>query len=318
MKKFRVKATIGLIFFCGLLLVFQNCSNNIRLKPLEMASAKIMGKVTALGTICLPADEVLDTLVIRNINIKILNGKLVEDSDGDGLSDYEEKTLGSDMKKRRSGGKVLDSLCQQLGSVSECANLDLVCTGSLMGFGLNDCDVTALDLDGYYGHPTQGLDTDKDGVSDYFEIQTGTFPNIHDANGDLDHDTIANFMEIEQGSNPRQADVGLPLDLLLQIQKSKLPPSSSCAGDEWQVNINYMPLVPIASYTSDLDAKFNHAENENLIFLNLKTRPRSGSNVNASMYLLVKGVMAMTSGDAMNQSFNFTFTDFQKLGEMEP
>jgi len=315
MKKFKAKITIGLIILCGLVLIFQNCSNNVRLKPQEISSVQITGKVTASGTLCLPTDEVLDTLVIRNINTKVMFGKMLADSDGDGLSDYEESVFGTDMKNRRSGGKVLDSVCQQLGNASECTNLPLNCTGALMGLGLNDCDVNALDLDNYYGHPTQGLDTDKDGVSDYFEIQAGTFANIHDASGDADHDTVANFMEIEQGSNPRQADVGLPLDMLLQIQKSKLPPSSNCAGDMWQVDILYMPLVPIAANLSDSNVSFKHVENQNLIFLNLKTRPRSGSSINAAMYLLVKGVMA---GEAADQSFTFAFTDFQKLGEIEP
>ena len=305
-----IGGTLSLIF------TFQNCGQVALNSPEVQSYASTSSKAT--GLICLPADEILETFLIKNINAKLVGGQLQMDSDGDGLSDAEETSAGTNPLNRRTAGKVLDSICQQVDYQVQCNNLNLTCSGVPEGFGLTDCDVEALQLGTLFDHPTQGLDSDKDGVSDYFEILTGTFPNINDSSSDPDQDGIPNLLEIERGSNPRQADLNMSSALQNLVQKTKLPPSVNCAGDLWQVNINQVPLVMAKSYQSDSNPLFNHQMNENVVFMVLKTRPRAGSNINAKMYLYSKKIQIPLAGQTGNLNFNFTFTDFQLLGEIEP
>lgn len=316
MKYFNLRIILLTLTAVILPLAFQNCGKT-RLKPKEFSSYADLA-LTASARICLPANEVLETLFVRNINAKVMDSKLLADSDGDGIDDLQEIEIHTDPLKRRSSGKVLDSICQQVDYSAQCTGLQLSCTSVLMDFGLNSCDIESLQLGSFYQHPNQGLDTDKDGIADYLEIAAGTFPNVSDASADLDLDSVPNIQELERGSNPRQPDYDVPSDFLVHMQKGKLPPSVNCPGDVWDVEITHVPLVHNEAYLTDADSDFNHAKDENVVFINLKTRPRLGSGINAKMYLLVKKVQLLPSGQSQNIDFNFTFTDFQKLGEIEP
>lgn len=300
-----------------LLFGFQNCGSQARLVPIEKSSYSSKS-LSASARICLPSNEVLETLIVRNINAKLVDAKLLMDSDGDGLDDAQEAQIGTNPFARRSSGKVLDSICRQVDYSAQCQGLQLACSNIAMDFGLNNCDIEALQLNTFFGHPNQGLDTDKDGVSDYFEIAAGTFPNVSDASADLDQDFIPNVVEIEVGGNPRQPEQNVPDEFYVKVEKSKMPPSLGCSGDMWDVEVQHIPLVYTQPYLTDTQLIFNHAENENVILINLKTRPRLGSLGNAKMYLLARKVQLPTSEQPQSLDFNFTFTDFQTLGEIEP
>lgn len=315
MKYFRI--TLFILAFLILPVAFQNCGGQVRLMSPEISSY-VSAKVTASGEICLPANEVFETLVVRNINAKAVNGFLQMDSDGDGISDVDESAIGTNPLSRRTGGKVLDSICQQVDYAAQCDNVRLTCTGALVHLGITDCDIESLQLNTFFDHPDQGLDTDKDGIADFLEIAAGTFPNVNDSSADIDQDNIPNLLEHERGSNPRQPDEYLPLELQIQVSKTKLPPSVNCAGDVWAVVIKHIPLATVKAYSGDVDSKFNHLEDQNLIFFTLKTRPRAGTNINAKMYLYVQKLLVPNVENPVDQSFNFTFTDFEKLGEIEP
>ncbi len=317
MKYIKLRIILLVLTALILPLAFQNCGNQARVMRQEQSSYA-SAAVTATARICLPANEVMETLIVRNINAKVVDSKLLTDSDGDGIVDLEEADLGTNPLQRRSSGKVLDSICQQVDYSAQCHGLQLTCSSVLMDFGLNSCDIEALQLNSFFGHPNQGLDTDKDGISDYFEIMAGTFPNVRDATADLDQDFVPNITEIERGTNPRQPDQSVLAEYLVKVQKSKLPPTLACGGDMWDVEIQNVPLVRNLAYLTDADSDFNHQADENIIFVNLKTRPRLGSTINAKMYLLVKKVQLPTPAQAQSLDFNFTFTDFQKLGEIEP
>ncbi len=317
MKYFNFRILLLMLSAVILPLAFQNCGNQTKISRVEQSSYA-SAFATATARICLPANEVLETLIVRNINAKVVDSRLLADSDGDGIDDMQEVEIGTNSLQRRSSGKVLDSICHQVDYSAECHGLQLTCSSVLMDFGLNSCDIEALQLNTFYAHPNQGLDTDKDGIADYFEIMAGTFPNVRDSTADLDQDVVPNMTEIERGTNPRQPDQYVPEEYLVKVQKSKLPPTLACAGDMWDVAIENVPLVHNLAYLTDADSDFNHQADENLIFVNLKTRPRLGSTANAKMYLLIKKVQLPTSTQSQSLDFNFTFTDFQKLGEIEP
>lgn len=50
------------------------------------------------------------------------------------------------------------------------------------------------------------VDTDEDGMPDFYELTNGLDPNVDDAADDLDGDNLTNFAEFEGGTNPQDPD----------------------------------------------------------------------------------------------------------------
>lgn len=50
------------------------------------------------------------------------------------------------------------------------------------------------------------VDTDEDGMPDFYENTNGLDPNVDDANGDLDNDGLSNIEEFNRGLNPQSDD----------------------------------------------------------------------------------------------------------------
>ena len=50
------------------------------------------------------------------------------------------------------------------------------------------------------------VDTDEDGMPDYYENTNGLNPNVDDAGDDLDEDGLTNLEEFNGGTNPQSAD----------------------------------------------------------------------------------------------------------------
>ena len=119
------------------------------------------------------------------------------DTDGDGLTDFEEYSQGTDPQDA-------DSDADGMSDGWECHN------------GLNPLvDDSSADPDGdgltnleeyIAGTDPQSADTDEDGMPDKWELNNALNPLIDDASGDADLDGLTNFWEYQRGSDPQNPD----------------------------------------------------------------------------------------------------------------
>ncbi len=147
--------------------------------------------------------DVLDSTIIKGrLYIKRYSNPTTSDSDGDGLLDSTEFEI-----ERVQGVHYTKALLD--------ANFDPQALNSV-NFKVSD------PWNNYTGSTSNSvLDTDNDGISDFYEINyTFTDPNLADTDGDgildsqenEDLDLLNNLQEILYGSDPRIFDVNLDTD----------------------------------------------------------------------------------------------------------
>ncbi len=129
------------------------------------------------------------------------------DSDADGLSDAQERLLGTNPTNPDTDGDSITDLVEQLvqfdpltpDDPTACRNIQPTGKDTDLD-GLTDCDETLLGTD-----PTL-IDTDGDGLPDRLEVAQGTDYLNRDAEIDTDGDGVTNGDEILQRSDPRSTD----------------------------------------------------------------------------------------------------------------
>jgi hypothetical protein len=158
-----------------------------------------------------------------NLNVTMSVDGLRTDSDGDGLTDGEELTIGtlrttrdhdgdgySDLLEYRLRGYGFDALDECLPAVNDLPNPNAVCAPgapvncmqNAAGYldtdvdGLNDCEERRLGTD------PSNPDSDQDGVPDALDFAAGLDPIRWDVDRDDDQDGIPNGREIEWHLNP--------------------------------------------------------------------------------------------------------------------
>jgi hypothetical protein len=154
----------------------------------------------------------LREIVAWNANAILRNGVPSPDSDGDGLTDDEEKVLGtSPVKADTDGDGVGDKIEHVLqypgsefnplksGKFVQCSTLTLPFPDTDRD-GLNDCEEA---VEGTAAHLQ---DTDQDGLPDGLEVLRGVFPLVDDRLYDTDGDGMKNGLELEQGTDPNVND----------------------------------------------------------------------------------------------------------------
>lgn len=316
----------ALLFFClvGLTLgfFFQNCSR----VPLE-SSLPGLTLFSAEGTIdlCLENDTesnlegyTLDNLVVANLNLTTAQGKIVLDSDSDGIADVNEVEMGFNPLTRRTNGKVLDSICLNVSGRADCQEQLPVCSSTVNFLGLNECDLKMLRLDTLFGHPQQGLDSDSDGMLDLLEILAGTLPNRSDRNDDPDHDGVMNWIEIQQGTSPVFANTNVDQSRLVEYNTTRAASKDSCAGELWRVKVTRLPLMEAKAYEDPVDSvsplspAFSHQESENVIAVFFKLKTHTGQPGNSRIYFKDFKINRLFKG------FSYTLKDFKFAGEVLP
>lgn len=152
----------------------------------------------------------LKNVMVANLNARPGLGDDITDSDGDGLEDTLERTIGTDPSRKDSDGDYFNDLLEHRLRTSGLDPLDP---------SDGDCalDVDQLDSDGdglrdceerYLGVRPKRFDTDFDGVPDYPEVWFDTLPTVDDLAQDLDFDGSINGNELRWHSNPRSNDSG--------------------------------------------------------------------------------------------------------------
>jgi hypothetical protein len=167
---------------------------------------------------------VLREIVVMNGNALLRGPRPVADSDGDGLSDYEEAKLGTDpLNPDTDGDGVGDGIESKLaatgsefdplvpGTFKACANVtDLLADHDLDG--LTDCEEAILRTEPYLA------DSDRDGVPDLVEVRLGSNPLVDDRLIDSDQDGINNGDEVKQGLDPWSNDSSRDLEFAYQYR----------------------------------------------------------------------------------------------------
>lgn len=277
-----------LLLLAGLTVSFQNCSNTTLIQPQAPVILNIQGQTnwcldgTLLG-------YTLDTFYVRNINISPWQGQFLADTDADGLPDAVELMVGFDPGNPRSRSGVLDSLCFNLSGTNSCPTVASGCDPTPAPLGISACEIQTLGLDKVNDNPTVGLDSDLDGIIDYFEIVGGTDPAVADANDDPDHDEILNHTEYERQSNPLFADANAPSGDLMSITSTQLTGAQvgSCAGEVWQLAIQHVPYAPdVGAFASNSATGVNqpHAAGQNILVAVVKLKPQTGTTGNAQIF----------------------------------
>jgi len=145
----------------------------------------------------------LKNLLVINKNAR--PGTFDPDSDGDGLSDDEEKALGSDPLNPDTDGDGYGDLLESRFPQNFHINVpDTGCPpsdrGDHDGDGLLDCEEI------FIGTSQNRYDSDKDGAPDGLEWLMGTRPSVADLDDDPDHDGLSNGAELRAHTDPNLAD----------------------------------------------------------------------------------------------------------------
>lgn len=165
-----------------------------KLKPFQFGAPLISGdQYEQLIAECEKVQN-LETIFIETI-----------DSDGDGLSDFQEIGLGTNPTNRDTDGDgVRDGIEVQYGfDPRNDGNNDANCSAAEREDpdhdGLNTCE------ERYVGTNPHSFDSDPnpDGVSDLIELYAGTMPKLNDVNADPDLDGFTNYIEIQNHTSPR-------------------------------------------------------------------------------------------------------------------
>ncbi len=156
----------------------------------------------------LQRELVLKRLVAMNRNVLSRNGEVLIDSDGDGISDDDEKTFGFDPLNIDSDGDYIGDgveLRMGLPAAPEQMSMDTPrgCNPTLDTDGdrLNDCEERVLGTDACI------VDSDGDGLTDLVEHLGGSNPLIPEDLEDDDRDGMTNVVEVQSHTDLLSADI---------------------------------------------------------------------------------------------------------------
>lgn len=145
--------------------------------------------------------ELADFYVL-NLNYRMgPDGRMIIDSDGDGLGDSMEAPLGALPNKARTNGYFLDGMAfnpvfsQQIEAISRSGSCDPHLDSD--GDSLNECEETLLGTNPF------DFDSDHDGIPDSWEWLYGLNPMVNDSDLDSNGDGVTNKVALSWGLPPQ-------------------------------------------------------------------------------------------------------------------
>lgn len=173
-------------------------------QPLSSDLSLLQQTLLGLNLTGLSAPLELKTVVAFNRNAIARAGKLLVDSDGDGLSDEDEAALGTDPTTPDTDGDGLQDGIEVRASTDPLAPTTVHGCDSTLDAdldGLSECEerlVGTMDCMG---------DTDGDGLPDLVEVASGTEPLVAEETRDGDRDGFPNLDEVRRQTDPRSTDL---------------------------------------------------------------------------------------------------------------
>lgn len=195
---------------------------------LQTNPGAISQRLTTLNYGSLQRDLRLKRFIAMNRNVRVRNTKApsagLVDSDGDGLADEEEASVGTDPTLVDTDGDGLsDGVESKMGLKPQPGNIDVVRGCSFVddtdGDRLNDCEERVLGTDSCI------TDTDGDSAPDLVEFLGGTNPLIAEDLDDADRDGLSNIGEIESHTDPTSNDIEFRQDRGYGYSIKELPPT---------------------------------------------------------------------------------------------
>lgn len=175
---------------------------------IEVSPENITSALASLNYASLQRELVLKRVVAMNRNMLSRNGEVMVDSDGDGVSDDDEATLGLDPTNVDSDGdRISDGVELRMGLPGNPDQMSLDtprgCNPELDSDGdrLNDCEERVLGTDACI------VDTDGDGLPDLVEQLGGSNPLIPEDLEDDDRDGLTNVLEVQSHTDLLSADI---------------------------------------------------------------------------------------------------------------
>jgi Bacterial TSP3 repeat len=184
-------------------------------QPLVATSATIGTVLSQINLSSLQRDLALKRFFAFNRNAMARDGQQLVDSDGDGLSDDQERAIGTDPLNPDTDGDGLgDGLEVKMGLDPLTANVITSCNPNLDTDQdkLNDCEERVL------GTEECVADTDGDGLPDFIEFMSQTNPLVAEALQDDDRDGTSNADEVMGHSDPESSDQAYQADRGYQYQ----------------------------------------------------------------------------------------------------
>lgn len=229
-----------------------------------------------------------------NLTARMQKGILKADSDADGITDEEEAQLEgfSNVGSRsKSGGKILDSICNLVGE-SACATTLACDAGKFLGVGFSECDQKVLAA--YSGNEINGVDSDADGLLDLVELVKGSNPIVSDADtvtptGDqkLVSQVIAGGYDLQSNNlkfPPKAADL-----FSAEFTYEKGAPECGSNKEEMNVVLENIPLVSVAAFNDGQSGplSLSHEKDENVVLITYRVSPVGGLAGDDHIYVMI-------------------------------
>lgn len=176
-----------------------------------------------------------------NRNVQVRNGQMFVDSDGDGVSDEDERALGLDPTSADTDQDgLMDGIELRMGLDPLAVDIINGCSVVMDTDGdrLNDCEERVLGTDPCVG------DTDGDGLPDLVEALSQTNPLVPEDLLDTDRDGISNVAEVEAHGDPLSADLDFHRERGYGYSIVPLPPTSTSDRACYRTRVENVSLVP--------------------------------------------------------------------------
>ncbi|MBU8894454.1 calcium-binding protein [Corallococcus sp. H22C18031201] len=191
-------------------------------EPIETDIAGLPSALSSLNYAPLNNALKLKRFFAFNRNVQVRDGKLMPDSDGDGVSDDDERAMGLDPTQPDTDQDgLMDGIELRMGLDPLKADVISGCNVNLDEDGdrLNSCEERVLGT-----NPCMG-DTDGDGLPDLVEALSHTNPLVPEDLQDSDRDGLTNVQEVESHSDPLSADLDFHRDRGYGYSLKEAPPS---------------------------------------------------------------------------------------------
>jgi hypothetical protein len=232
-------------------------------QPLVATSATTGTVLAQINLSSLQSDLAMKRFFAFNRNAMARNGAELIDSDGDGLSDDYEKTIGTDPLNYDTDGDGLgDGVEVKMGLDPLTPNIITGCNAALDTDQdkLNDCEERVLGTDACVA------DTDGDGLSDFIEFMSQTNPLVAEALQDDDRDGTTNADEVTKHSDPESADQAYQADRGYQYSIVSAPPTPDGRAC-YAITVNNVSVVRTLSLPNKPNTPIPAGNNEIYLYL---------------------------------------------------